>query len=287
MAEISEMTSIDPTAEIGSDVSIGPFCVIGPHVRIGDGCRLISGVTIEGHTHIGPENLMYPNVTVGVAPQDMKYRGGDTRTHLGQGNVLRENVTVHRGTELGAGETHIGDHNLFMVGAHIAHDCRIGSETIIGNQTQLAGHVQVGDGAVISALVGLHHFVRVGAYSYVGGMTPVRRDVPPYLKLDGDPNRVRAVNEEGLKRKGFSAEDIDSLKAAFKRLFRRSQQNLQGELERMLAEGDRLSEPVRTLCEFLLESCKGRYGRFEELHRRDRPGDRHHVPMDIQHHEQE
>lgn len=267
MPQISELAHVDPAAHIDDDVRIGPFCYIGPHVEIGAGCELMNNVTLRGHTRVGRQNVFYPNVVVGVAPQDLKYQGGPTETIVGDRNVFREHVTVHRGTELGGGRTKIGSDGLFMVATHIAHDCVVGDRVLLGNQTQLAGHVVVEDGAVVSALVGLHHFVTVGRYSYVAGLTPVRRDVPPFMKFAGDPNAVRAVNEEGLKRNGFSGADIESLKHAYRQLFRRGA--VTSAVLNELEQQDGLNGHVKYLCEFLRQSMSSRFFRYRETLRRD------------------
>ncbi|MBN2211019.1 MAG: acyl-ACP--UDP-N-acetylglucosamine O-acyltransferase [Sedimentisphaerales bacterium] len=270
MSLISPQAAVDPSARIGRDVCIDPFCVLGPDVSIGDGCCLMNNVTIQGHTEVGVGNVFYSNCVIGVAPQDLKYHGEVTRTIIGEHNVFRENVTVHRGTENGGGQTLIGDGNLFMVGVHIAHDCIIGDQVIIGNQTQLAGHVIIEDFAVISALCGAHHFTTIGRYAYVGGLTPVRRDVPPFTKFDSEG--VRAVNEEGLKRNGFNDDDIGEIKKAFRRLYRKD-----GDITdhlRELRETIPMNEHVVYLCNFVEASCQGRFGRFRELQRHDHRSER-------------
>lgn len=268
MTEISKLAEVAPSAQLGKNVSIGPFCVIGPDVKIGDDCQLMNNVTIQGITEIGAGNVIYPNVVIGVAPQDLKYNNGPTRTLIGDNNVFRENSSIHRGTELGNTDTVIGSRNLIMVGVHVGHDCILGDRIIIANQVQLAGHVKIENNANISALVGIHHFVRVGRFSYVGGLTPVRRDVPPYLKFDGDPNAVRGVNEEGLKRNGFTPEQITGLKLAFRELYHKGT-SIVSSVEKILARGN-LDEHVQYLCDFIHKSCQGRYGRYEENFRRDR-----------------
>lgn len=272
MTEISKLACVDPAAVIGSGVIIEPFCVVGPGVVLGDGCHLMNHVTIQGRTQIGTHNVFYPHAVVGVAPQDMKYAGGPTETIVGNRNVFRENVTVHRGTEMGGGKTVIGSGNLLMVGVHIAHDCMVGDRTIIGNQSQLAGHVIVEDGVVISALCGLHHFVTVGKFSYVGGLTPVRRDVPPFMKFDGDPNAVRGLNEEGLKRNRFSEQDITELKKAYRLLYRKGRDIASNVEELQVQPG--VNDHVAYLCRFLQASCQGRFGRFLENQRHDTKQDR-------------
>jgi len=267
MTEISKLAVIHPSAQIGAQVRIGPFCVIGPNVRIGDGCELMNNVTVNGHTRIGESNIFYQNVVVGAAPQDLKYDGAPTETIIGSHNVFRENVTVHRGTELGLGKTVIGDNNLLMVAAHVAHDCILEDKVLLGNESLLAGHVKIEEGAVVSALVGIHHFVTIGKFSYVGGLTPVRRDVPPFVKFDGDPNEVRAINEEGLKRHNFSDQDIVDLKQAFRQLFRTG--NSISENLKAMADREGLNGYVTYLCEFLQRSCNGRFGRYLETARKD------------------
>ncbi len=264
MSLISSQAVIDPAARLGREVRIDPFCMIGPDVVIGDGCCLMNNVTIQGCTHIGAGNVFYPNCVIGVAPQDLKYGGEPTRTIIGDRNVFREYVTVHRGTEVGGGQTLIGDGNLFMVGVHIAHDCIVGDQVIIGNQTQLAGHVIVEDFAVISALCGAHHFTTIGRYAYIGGLTPIRRDVPPFTKFDGE---VRAVNEEGLKRNGFNDDDVAEIKKAFRLLYRKDGD--MNEHLRQLRSTAPMNEHVDYLCRFVEASCQGRFGRFRELQRQD------------------
>ncbi|MBN1845292.1 MAG: acyl-ACP--UDP-N-acetylglucosamine O-acyltransferase [Sedimentisphaerales bacterium] len=267
MTDISKWAVVDPSAELAANVRVGPFCVVGPHVQIADGCELMNHVTIRGHTRVGANNVFYQNVVIGVAPQDLKYEGGPTETLIGAHNVFRENVTVHRGTELGLGQTVIGSNNLIMVGCHIAHDCILEDKILLGNESLLAGHVKIEQGAVVSALVGIHHFVTVGRYSYIGGLTPVRRDVPPFVKFSGDPNEVRALNAEGLKRHDFSEADIADLKQAFRRLFRTGLP-LTNSLDALEAEGPH-GEHVDYLCRFLRCSFQGRYGRHLEGQRRD------------------
>ncbi len=268
MSKISELAFVHPSAKIGNDVAIGPFCFIGPDAVIGDGCELMNHVTIDGHTIIGKNNVFYQNTVVGVAPQDLKYHGGPTRVIIGDNNVFRENCSVHRGTEIDRCETVIGSNNLFMVAVHIAHDCVIHNKTILSNQTQLAGHVVIEDGVVCSAMVGIHHFVTVGKNSYIGGLTPVRRDVPPFMKFDGDPNKVRCVNEMGISRHGYLEEDVAAIKQAHRNIFRRSELSIEMTVKEMLAQND-LNEHVRYLCEFIARSCLSRYGRACEVSRKD------------------
>lgn len=274
MSKISELAVIDPGARIGENVSIGPFCVIGAEVSIGDGCEIKNNVTIDGTTSLGENNVIYPYAVVGVAPVDLKYKGGVTETIIGDSNVIREHVTIHRGTELGGNKTVVGDNNLLMVGSHVAHDCIIQNHTLIGNQVLMAGHVKIEDGAVVSAMAGIHHFVSIGRYSYIGAMTPVRRDVPPFMKVSGDPPEVRGVNTQGLNRNGFSSVEMTDMKQAYKKIFLASKngKTLLARLE-ALEEKD-LNVQVNYLCDFMRRSYASRFGRAEETRRQDKPEDR-------------
>ena len=274
MAEISELAVVDSSAHIGSSVRIGPFCAVGANVTIGDGCVLMNSVTIDANSRIGVGNVFYPNVVVGVAPQDLKYKGGPTETIIGDRNVFREQCTVHRGTELGGGKTIIGNENLFMVASHVAHDCNLEDRILLGNQTMLAGHVKIERGAVLSALIGIHHFVTIGRYSYVGAMTPVRRDVPPFMKFEGDPNAVRGVNEEGLKRNSFSEVEMTEIKQGYRALFRGAGgTTMAGRLDEFEASQS-LNGHVRYLCQFMRRSGESRFGRYLETLRCDTRQDR-------------
>ena len=272
MSKISKLAVVDPAATIGRDVEIGPFCVIGPDVSIADDCKLYNNVTIEGVTRIGENNVFYQNAVIGAAPQDLKYNGGPTETIIGSNNVFRENCTVHRGTENGGGITKIGDGCLFMVAAHVAHDCILADKILMGNETLLAGHVIIEEGVWMAALAGAHHFVTVGKYSYIGAMTPVRRDVPPFVKFSGDPNAVRGLNEEGLKRRDFSEADIAELKKACRKLFRHGS-SIVKRLDELTSEVN-LNEHVSYLCEFVRHSCESRFGRYRETLRQDQRQDR-------------
>ena len=275
MANISNMAVVDPSARIGSDVTIGPFCVIGPDVIIGDGCELKNSITVEGVTRIGKNNVIYPYAVIGIASQDLKYKGEPTLTIIGDGNVIRENTMIHRGTELGGGETVVGNDNFIMGGAHVAHDCVLADNILLGNQVMLAGHVKIETGAVISAILGVNHFVSIGKYSYVGAMSPVRRDVPPFMKVSGDPAEIRGVNVEGLKRNGFSEQDMADIKSAYKKLFRAHKKGgcLEDELDKMSREND-LNENVHYLCDFVHKSCQSPNHRALEVLRTDTEADR-------------
>lgn len=275
MSNVSNMAVVDPSAKIGSDVTIGPFCVIGPDVIVGDGCELKNSITVEGVTRIGKNNVIYPYAVIGIASQDLKYKGELTLTNIGDGNVIRENTMIHRGTEMGGGETVVGNYNFIMGGAHIAHDCVLADNILLGNQVMLAGHVKIETGAVISAILGVNHFVSIGKYSYVGAMSPVRRDVPPFMKVSGDPAEIRGVNVEGLKRNGFSEQDMADIKFAYKQLFRAQKRGrcIEDALEELSHEND-LNQNVRYLCEFVHKSCQSPNHRALEVLRTDTEADR-------------
>jgi UDP-N-acetylglucosamine acyltransferase len=267
---------VDPGAEIGRDVEIGPYSVVGPHVRIGDGCRLQHHVTIEGHTSLGEGCEVFPQAVLGTAPQDLKYRGEPTTLEIGRGNIIREMVTLHPGTGNGGGVTRIGDGNLLMIGVHVGHDCQIGSHCIVANHVQFGGHVHLEDHVNMGGQSGVHHFVTIGKHAFVGGMTRVSADVPPYLVVvaaRGNRTEVRMVNGVGLKRSGYSEDDISALKSAYMRIFAR-RARLSGIAIHDRVEAVLNTQPlnpcVKYLCEYLLRSfAHGRHGRYLESLRAD------------------
>ena len=268
---------VDPRAELGGEVTVGPYCLVGGGVRLGDGCRLHSRVTIEGDTTVGPGCQFFPGAVIGTQPQDLKYRGEPTRLEIGRNNVFREMVTVHPGTAGGGGVTRIGDHNYCLVGVHIAHDCRVGNHCIMANYVQVAGHVKVEDHVVFGGGGGIHHFVTIGRYAMVGGLTRVTADVPPFMIFVAarTHGRVRLVNGVGLQRNGFTQQQIAALKDAWLKLYSRrarlSRQPIRQTAEEMLAR-DGLDPNVRYLCEFILRSsAHGRHGRYLESLRADDP----------------
>lgn len=262
MANISPLSDVSPQAQLDSDVEIGPFCVVGPGVRLSAGCRLMNNVTIIGRTTIGRENTFYPFSVVGTTPQDLKYRGTPTRIEIGDRNIFREYVTVHPGTEAGGELTRVGSDSLFMIGSHIAHDCLLDDKVMLGNYSQLAGHVRMETCTVMSALSGVHHFVTVGKYAFIGGLTAVKRDVPPFTIFFGAPGAIRGINKTGMCRNGMSEQQIDSLEAAYRRLFCGRNDQLR-QIEQIEAENG-LDENVRYLCQFLKASTDGKFGRYRE-----------------------
>lgn len=219
MTRIHPTAIIDSKSEIGRDVEIGPYSVVGPGVCIGEGCVLQSHVTITGPCIIGSGNIFYPYSVIGADPQDLKFRGEDSSLVIGDRNQIREHVTIHRGTRNGGGVTEVGHDNLIMVAAHIAHDCVVGSHCVIANMVMLGGHAVVEDCANIGGGTGVHHYTTIGKLSFVAGLSRVKRDVPPFMKVEGDPLEVRGVNTIALSRRHYSEDEINGLKEAYKRLF--------------------------------------------------------------------
>lgn len=210
---------VDPAAVIHVEADIGPFCVVGAEVEIGARTRLMSNIYAEGPTVIGEDNIFFPYSTVGVASQDLKYKGERSYTRIGNRNRIREFVTIHRGTEGGGLETAIGDDNLLMAYAHVAHDARIGSHCILGNAVTLAGHVTIEDHAIVEAFSGVHQFCRIGRHAFVGGYSVITQDVLPYsMTVTPRESKVYGANKVGLKRRGFDAEAIEALHKSFRLL---------------------------------------------------------------------
>lgn len=218
-ARIHPSAIVAPGAEIGPDVEIGPYCTIGPDAVIEAGARLISHVVVDGHTRIGAEAVLYPFVTVGMAPQDVKYRGEPTRVEIGPRAQLREHVTVHRGTPLGGGVTRVGAGCFLLAVSHVAHDCQLGEGVILANNVVMGGHVHIGDHAYIGGSAAIHQFVRIGRAAMVGGVAGVEGDVIPFGLVLGNRARLAGLNIVGLKRRGFDKARIRHLRAAFQALF--------------------------------------------------------------------
>jgi UDP-N-acetylglucosamine acyltransferase len=211
---------VDPGAELDPSVEVGPFAVIGAGVRIGPDSWIGSHAVIKGPTTLGRGTRVFQFASIGDAPQDRKYAGEPTRLEVGERNVFREFCTVNRGTVAGRGVTTIGDDCLFMAYSHVAHDCIVGSQCILSNCTALAGHVQLGDWVILSGYAGVHQFCKIGAHAFLANNAAVTRDVPPFLLVAGSPAEPKGVNSEGLKRRGFSAEQIANIKNAYRLLYR-------------------------------------------------------------------
>lgn len=219
MTKIHETALVDPHAELDADVEVGAYSIVGPKARIGKGTRIRSHVVIGGNTTIGDGNLVFQFATVGSVPQDLKYTGEDSQLIIGHHNTIREFVSLNPGTKGGGMVTRIGDHNLLMMYCHIAHDCILGSHNIIANGATLGGHVGIEDYVIVGGLVGIHQFVKVGTGVILGAGSMVSKDVPPYCNATGDRARLRGLNLEGLRRRGFNREQIQALKKAYRVIF--------------------------------------------------------------------
>lgn len=256
MASFIHQTAIvSKSARIGDDCHIGPFCTVGDEVTLGSGVRLESHVVVDGRTSIGDETRVFPFVSLGLAPQDLKYAGEPTSVEIGKRNHIREFVTVHRGTEGGGGVTRIGDDNLLMAQAHVAHDCQVGNEIIMANAATLAGHVHIGDRASVGAYSGVHQFCRIGFEAFVGGYSVVVKDAMPFATIQGNHAKCFGLNHVGMKRRGYSRETIDKLNRVF-HLLLSAKLNTTQALERIRAEITGCPE-VDMLVDFIETSKRG------------------------------
>ncbi|MFH0813544.1 MAG: acyl-ACP--UDP-N-acetylglucosamine O-acyltransferase [Pseudomonadota bacterium] len=217
---IHKTAVVDSLSELGEGVTVGPYSIIGPNVTIGANTKIDAHVVIKGPTEIGERSIIFPFTSLGDIPQDLKYKGGDTKLVIGNNNVIREYVTINRGTEEGGGVTSIGNHNFFMAYTHIAHDCIINNHVIMANGATMAGHIEIGDYAIIGGLVAIHQFVKIGRNSFIGGCSAVSQDVPPYCLAVGNRARLYGLNITGLRRSKFPPETINNLKKAYRTLFR-------------------------------------------------------------------
>ncbi|HEY6355083.1 MAG TPA: acyl-ACP--UDP-N-acetylglucosamine O-acyltransferase [Burkholderiaceae bacterium] len=211
---------VDPKAGLHGSVSVGPYAVVGPHVRIGARCSIGAHCVIDGHTTIGEGNRFFQFASIGGPPQDKKYGGEATRLEIGNGNTIREFVTINTGTVQDVGVTRLGDDNWIMAYVHIAHDCQLGSHLILANAVQLAGHVHLGDWVFLGGLSGVHQFVRVGAHAMTGFQTRLAQDLPPFITAAGNPAQAQGINQEGLRRRGYTSERIGRVKQMHKLLYR-------------------------------------------------------------------
>ncbi len=259
---IADTACIDSRARIADDVEIGPYCVIGRDVTIGRGTRLIAHVFVDGITTIGEDNTIYPFVSIGGEPQDISFRGSPTRVEIGDDNVIREGVTIHRGSEKEEGVTRIGSNNLLMVNAHIAHDCVLGNKIVITNNSILGGHTHIESIVTISGGVGIHPFVTIGSYSYIGALSRIYHDVPRFMMVDGNPSKVRCLNLVGLKRNGLSPAAIKSLHEAHKLLYRGHMTTEHA--SEILKAHDHYCAEVQSLLEFIERQHCGKHGRARD-----------------------
>jgi UDP-N-acetylglucosamine acyltransferase len=250
---------VDAAAKIAENVRIGPYCVVGPGVEIGSGTVLGAHCVVDGHTVIGQDNTFYRFCSVGGMPQDKKYDGEPTRLEIGDRNMFREFVTLNTGTVQDVGVTRIGSDNWIMAYVHVAHDCQIGSHTILANGVQMGGHVHIGDWAIVGGLAAVHQFGKVGAHAMVGGSSALHMDVPPYVMGSGNPCVPVGVNVEGLKRRGFSPEAITALRDAYKTLYRRglSLDEARAHLAQRQSEDEKSAAVLQVLLDFLAASTRG------------------------------
>ncbi len=247
---------VDPAATVDASAEVGPFCIVGSEVSIGARTRLVAHVFVDGPTQIGEDNTFHPYSTVGVEPQDLKYRGERARTVIGNRNKVREFCTIHRGTEGGGGLTQIGDDNLLQAYAHVAHDCLVGSRCILSHSATLGGHVTVRDYAVVGAHCGVHQFCEIGEHCYIGGYSVITQDVLPYsLVVSERAPGIRGVNKVGLERRGFQSDAIRALHQVF-RILKSKDLNTDQALDRIAGEVDELPE-VTKVREAIARSRRG------------------------------
>ena len=219
MSKIHPTALVDSAAEIDGSVEIGPFCVVGPKVRLHPGVKLLTHVVVEGLTEVGADTVVHAFASLGGSPQHLAHRGEETRLIIGPRNSIREHVTMNTGTVMGGGLTQVGSDGLFMVGAHVAHDCIVGDQVVFANNATLAGHVHVGDYVFMAGLCAVHQHSRIGRYAFVGGGAIVTRDIIPFGMVWGNHARLEGLNLVGLKRRGFSREAINDLRASWRMLF--------------------------------------------------------------------
>jgi UDP-N-acetylglucosamine acyltransferase len=253
--EVDPLARVAAGAVLEPGVRVGPFCLVGAGVRLGRGTTLDSHVVVDGDTWVGEGNRFFPFTSVGLVPQDLKFRGEKTRVEIGDRNVFREGTTVHRGTAGGGGVTRIGSHNLFMAQVHVAHDCIVGSHTIFANGSALSGHVEVQDFATLGGFSGVHQFCRVGTHAFMGGATVATRDVAPFSLTVGNRAHFYGVNAVGLRRRGFPAEAITALRRAYRLLSREGLSSI--EALRRLEAGGPPGPEVQTVIDFVRSSRRG------------------------------
>lgn len=252
---IHEHAIIEPGAVIGNNVTIGPWTHIGKDVVIGDDCNISSHVVIKGPTKIGKGNRIFQFASIGEDCQDKKYAGEPTELIIGDNNMFRECVTVHRGTIQDDSKTVIGSNNLFMAYSHIAHDCIVGDNCILANNATLAGHVHLGDYAILGGMAGVHQFVHIGAHSFIAANAVVLKDVPPYVMASGHAASPFGLNSEGLKRRGFSKEDIMQIKRAYKEVYRKGQ-TIAEAIPALMSLSDE-TDAVKPFMDFVQTSSRG------------------------------
>ncbi len=263
-AKIHPLAHVDPSAEIGEGTTIAAFAVIGPGVKLGADNEIRSHVVFDGPgTELGSKNVVFSGAVIGAPPQDKKYKGEPTRLVVGDENLIREHVTMHRGTPTGGGLTKVGSRNMLLVGCHVAHDCDVGDDIVMSNHVLLAGHVKVEDRSILNGAAAVIQFATVGRLSFIGGLTRVARDAPPFMVYEGHPAKVVKVNAVGLKRNGVPKDRIEILQQAFRHLFRKWHPTLRDSFD-ALAEDGLESPEIDELKAFLVAAGGGRNGRARE-----------------------
>lgn len=246
---------VSDKAIIGQNVEIGPFCFVGDSVEIGDNCKLVSHVSVKGHTKIGKNNNFFQFCSIGEDCQDKKYAGELTYLEIGDDNVFRESCSIHRGTAQDQSMTKIGHRNLMMVNTHLAHDCIVGNDNIFANNATVAGHVHIADFVILGGMTAVHQFCHIGSHAFTGGGAIVLRDIPPYVMFSGLKHIPQGINSEGLKRRGFSRDDVSAIKKAYKILYRQSNSFDQAlEIIKDLGESQ---DAVKVMADFLSKATRG------------------------------
>ncbi len=258
---------LDPDAEPGENLEMEQFAYIGPGVKMGRNCKVGHGCYIAGRTEIGDNNIFYPHCVVGTAAQDLKYHGEDTPLFIGDDNVFREHVTINRGTPTGLGHTSIGSRNVFMIASHIGHDCVVEDDVILVNSVLIGGHCRLESGCKLMGGTAINPFVTVGKLAFVGGLSRIIQDVPPFMIVEGNPSKVRRINEVGLLRAGYGQEDVKKLDEAYRRIYRTKKLNRK-EIFEELNSNMAVSQETLYLVNFLKRSLRGRHGRYLESKRK-------------------
>ena len=259
MAEVHATAIVEPGAELADSVTVGPWSVVGKHVRIGEGTTIGPHCVLDGRTTIGRDNRIFQACSIGAAPQDKKYAGEPTELHIGDRNTIREFCSINIGTVQDQGKTIVGSDNWIMAYVHIAHDCRIGNQTIIASFAGLAGHVELGDWAIVGGQSGLHQFVKFGPHAMCAFASHVSKDVPPYMMVDGNPLGVRGFNAEGLRRRGYSAERIAVIKQMHRLLYRDNLtfDEARAQIAALAASEPQSADDIALMVGFLAASTRG------------------------------
>lgn len=249
MSDIHPTAIVEDGAELGEGVKIGPYCIVGPEVKLGDGVELISHVVVAGVTTVGANTRIFPFASIGHQPQDLKFKGEVSRLEIGCNNMIREHVTMNPGTEGGGLLTKVGNNCLFMMGAHVAHDCQVADNVILVNNATLAGHVEIDEFAIVGGLSAVHQFVRIGRHAMIGGMSGVENDIIPYGSVTGNRAHLQGLNLVGLKRRNFDRDTIHSLRSAYRLLF--AQEGTMSERIEDVKELFADNEPVMEIVDFI------------------------------------